>query len=340
MRHALAALLLCAAAASAQTTGFTLGADGQWVEEAGPAAGTDGALLVEARRLMAADEPDKARDLLKPWLKEHAHTENPLLPAMFLARGDACVADDDEYEALYDYEYICRQYPGTPEFVTAVERELEIGIRYVNGLNRKRWGIRWAGARSDGVELLFRVQERLPGSPAAERALLEMGDYYYRTRQHELAVDAYDVFLKLYPRSRYRMQAMLRLVRSYIAGYKGARYDNSGLTDARAVTRNFMLAYPVDAKRAKLDATLVSRIDEAAAAQMLLRARAYERRHDPVSSRATLRRVIEKYPTSAAAGQAARIMKDRGWKMPERPAQPEQPETDPQAAQPDPAGGP
>ena len=336
----LAAILLTTAAATAQTTEFTLGDGGEWVEQAAPAPGSDQALLADARRLIAQDKPGEALDLLKPWIKEHAHTEHPLLPAMYLARGDARVADDDEYEALYDYEYICRQYPGTPEYVTAVERELEIATRYVNGLNRKRWGIRWAGAKGEGVELLLRVQERMPGSGVAERALLELADHYYRGRNYELAEECYDIFIKSYPRSRYRMQAMLRLVRSYISGYKGARYDNSGLTDARAVTQDFMLAYPVDARQAKLDATLINRIDEAAAAQMLVRSRAYERRGDPVSSRATLRRLIEKYPASAAAEEADRLMKERGWEMPAPPAQPDQPAADPQPSQPAPAGGP
>ncbi|MCC6659613.1 MAG: outer membrane protein assembly factor BamD [Phycisphaerales bacterium] len=340
MRYLSVLVLLAALPAWGQTSQFTLGPDGQWVAGQAPEPGSDGAILADARRLLAEGEPGKALDLLKPWLKEHAHTDNALLPAMYLARGDAYVADGDEYEALYDYEYLCRQYPGTPEFITAVERELEIATRYVNGLNRKRFGLRIASATSEGVELLIRVQERTPGSGLAERALLELADYYYRKRDYPMSVESYDIFLKNYPRSRYRMQAMLRLVRSYIANYKGARYDNSGLQEARALTQDFMVSYPLDARRAKLDDSLVSRIDEAAAAQMLVRAHAYDRRRDPVSSRATLRRLIEKYPATAGAERAAGIMKDRGWEMPASSAQPAGPPAVPQPSQPDPGAGP
>src|SRR5690606_32200410 len=116
------------------------------------------------------------------WLEEHEQSDSPLLAQAFLLRGDAVLASGNEYRALYDYERVIIDFPGSPEYARAVERELEIGIRYLHGLRRKLWGIRFAGATDVGEELLVRVQERMPGSALAERAGIELADFYYRTR--------------------------------------------------------------------------------------------------------------------------------------------------------------
>jgi outer membrane protein assembly factor BamD (BamD/ComL family) len=307
-------LLIAGVTARAQSQ-FTLDPSGQWVEQPGPPAGTDEAVVAEARRLLAEGRPGAAIDLLKPWIKEHAHTDHELLPRAYLTRGDAWVADGDEYEALYDYEYVCQQFPGTPEFVTAVERELEIAIRYADGLKHKRWGMRLASSLREGIELLMRVQERMPGSSLAERALIELADHYYKRRKLELASECYEIFLKNFPRSAHRKEAMLRHVITNIAQFNGAKYDATGLLEARALIADFQSAYPVEAQQVGLDDSLVSRVDEALAAQMLDRARSYERRRDPASSRYTLRRLITRYPTSAAAEKATELMGERGWTM-------------------------
>ena len=120
-----------------------------------------------------------------------------------MIRGDATTANGNEYQALYDYEAVIKGFPATEEYRRAVERELEIGIKYVFGLKRKWFGLRWSDATDIGEELLVRTQERLPGDELAERAGIELADYYYRTRELRLASEAYEIFLANFPRSRY-----------------------------------------------------------------------------------------------------------------------------------------
>lgn len=317
----LALILAVGEAACAQGTELHLDASGQWVSRPGPEPGTDEAMLVEARRLLAEGEPSRAYRLVDPWIEEHRRSEHPLLAEAYLIRADALTADDDEYEALYDYELICKRFPGTEEFAKAVERELDIGVRYVNGLKYKRFGFRWMDGTREGVELLIRVQERMPGSRLAERAAIELADHYYRERELELASEMYDIFLKTYPRSEHRKKAMLRRVITNIARFNGARYDATGLVEARALIGEFRDTFPVDAQQAGLDDTLVARLDEALAAQMLDRAKVYERRRDPVSARFMLRKLLKRHPTTGAAERAAEMMDERGWTVSETPAE-------------------
>ncbi len=296
-----------------QSAEFQLGPDGRWVEQPGPAPGSDEAALAEARRLLAEDKPERAKEKLDAWIEERGRSDSPWVAQAHLLRGDALAAMDDTWESLFDYEAVILQFPGSQEFAKAVERELDIGLMYINGATRLQWGFWWVSAYREGVELLIRVQERLPGSALAERAAIELADYYYRERELELAGEAYEVFLKNFPRSEHRSKAMLRRVIVNIARFNGPRYDASGLQEAKGLIAEFNAIYPAEAQRAGLDQELVDRLNESMAAKMLDRARYYERRGDPVSARFTMRRLIERHPTTGSAAEAIAIMNERGW---------------------------
>ena len=250
------------------------------------------------------------------------------MPEALLLRGDARVAAGSEYKALYDYEEIIKLYPGSEQFVIALERELEIGIRYLSGLRRKFLGLRIDPANSTGEELLVRVQERLPGSRLAERAGLELANYYYRRSEMRQAAEAYEIFLVNFPGSEHRKFAMERRIKANIARFKGPRYDATGLIEARLLTEEFIELYPADAERAGLNDALLPWLDEAAASQVLESARWYFRRGDFPAARFTLRRLLRKHGGTAAATEALRIMHERGWIEP-TPTPPTPPDTAP-----------
>jgi len=318
--------LVCAAgssAALAQVEEYTLEDEG-WVESEGlevdPA-------LAEARQALASDQPGRALSILNAWIREHKFTNHPSLPEAYLLRGDAKLANNDEYEALYDYEAIIKQFYGSPEFPKAVEREYEIAKRYVNGLKRKWFGLfRIEGATSLGEELLIRVQERMPGSQLAEMAALELGDYYYRTRDVRMAADMYGIFVVNFPESEHRKYAALRQIFANIASYKGPRYDQSGLTEASVLIEDFQARYPAEAEQAGVTVQLANWVDESAAEHLLDTARWYLRRQDEESARYTLVRLIRAHPHSAAAEEAVSILQARG--LLDEPTRPIQTQTD------------
>lgn len=310
----LAALaLLAAAPASAQQTEFRLNDKGEWVAAESPKPGTDAYTIAEARRALANGHPGEAKRILDPWLTAHDHGDSPYLPEAFLLRGDARTASGDEYEALYDYEAISLQFPGSAEFVKAQERELEIAIRYCHGYKRKFLGLRVTNANSVGEELLVRVQERLPGSRLAEKACIELADFYYRERELKLAAEAYEIFIKNYPSSPWRSKAMQRQIEANIARFKGPRFDASPLVEARTLIQEFSERDPVAARRTGLSDAMVARLDESIAAQMFESGRWYFRRGDDSSAAYTLRRMIARYPATVAAERARELAAAQHW---------------------------
>ncbi len=314
-------LVLCAAlavpTASAQQTTFELDPErGTWVEAEAPEPGTDAWVIAETRRALAAERPADARKQISDWIQINERTDSPWLPEAFMLRGDALVALGKEYKALYDYERVALDFPQSEVFLPTLERELRVGLMYLNGLKRKFLFLRFEDASPIGIELLMRVQERSPGSQLAETAAIELADHFYRVRELELAAEMYGIFLVNYPRSQQREHAMLRQIYANVAQFKGPRYDASSLVEARALIRQFEGEYPDRAEQLGITDALIARLDESAAAQMLATSEWYLRRKDPVSARFTLRRLVIKHDGTVAAARGRDILIDRGWEAP------------------------
>ena len=191
MRHALLILLLSllvgGGSARAQGTEYTLDDFDQWKPQAGPTPLDP--VLQQAQLALANNEPQRAKALAENFLEQ-----NPLSPARaeaLLIKGDALLAMDNEWQALFAYEELARRYATTSVFVPALEREYEIARAYAYGLRRKFFGtFRLIDAGDDAQEILIRIQERLPGSELAEKAGMELADFYFRIRDMPLAADA------------------------------------------------------------------------------------------------------------------------------------------------------
>ncbi len=285
--------------AAAQTS-YELTEDG-FVPVAVPEPGSPAAELAEARRLIASEQPKQAVKLLDDWIESRPN--HPLTVEALLLRGDAKAANGDYYAALFDYEELISFYPASEQFWTALEREYEIGILYTTGTRRKLWGIRWLPAEGEGAELLIRVQERAPGSALGEKASLALADHYFDSSEMQLAADAYDLFLINYPRSELRQWALLRLIHSSLARFRGPEFDATGLIDAGERLRQFRDEYPAAADRIGAEGLLI-RIRESLARRDYASAAWYDRTGQRVSAVLLYRRLIAEYPDAAAARQA------------------------------------
>lgn len=313
---ALAVVLSCACSltANAQISEYKLNDAGEVEKSRQAAPDSDEAFIDSARALLASNQASECLKVMDAWIEKHEFSENPWLPEAYLIRGDARVALNDEYEALYDYEKIIKDYTAAPQFPIALDREYAIARKYVRGMKKKWWfGWRVEDARILGEEMLIRVNERLPSSVLAEKAMMELADFYYRERDLKLAAEAYDIFLTNFPQSDLRERAMQQRVYSYIARFKGPQYDASGLTEAKALIQQYSGKYPLEAEQAGLSDALIARIDESAAAQLLHTAEWYIKKEDPVSARLTMKRLIQAHPGTVAATKAVDEMLKRGW---------------------------
>lgn len=304
----------------ADAGGFTLDpSTGALTAAQPPPPGSDEAVILDARRLIATERFDRAEALLTGFIERTERLGSAWLPDAVLLRGDARLGDGREYDALYDYERVITEFPDSAAFTDAIEREMEIATAYVKGLRRRFLGLRIEGGRLLGEELLIRVQERMPESVMAEEAAIRLADHYFERRDLPLAAEMYGIFARNHPQSEHVARARSREIFSNVAGFKGPRYDASVLIEAGQLIDRYQARYPAEAERAGVTVGLEARIDESAAATRLETARFYFRRGDEPSARFMLERVVREHPRTTAAQVALRTLEERGWLEVDRP---------------------
>jgi outer membrane protein assembly factor BamD (BamD/ComL family) len=303
------------AAAAAQSNRLELSAGSGWNTVPTDTGSLDRRILDLARRLIADDKPHRARRMLNDWIERSDTETNPYAAEAYRLRGDAKLAAGREDRALFDYDTVIQNYPGSSEYPLAVEREVDIAALYLDGLKRRLFGLplRVVSGRGVAREILFIAQERTPGSRLAERAGITLADDYYKTRDLPLAAEQYEVILRNYPNSPYRQRAMRNRIYANIAGFKGPAYDGLGLLESRLLIREFAREYPAEAQRSLLTDAMIARIDESAAAQQLLAARWYLSSDDNAGAAFTLRRLLRDHPGTVAAARALQLLDRKGW---------------------------
>lgn len=268
-----------------------------------PSPATARGTLARAREALAADDARKAQEIADEFIEQHRYTAHPLLAEAYLIRGDAKYQRDRLFEALFDYEFIARVYPGSEHFFTALQREFEIARIYSLGRKRKLLGIPLLPMQDKAEELLIRIQERAPGSRLAERAGKELGDHYFREGQMLLAAEMYSIFLDNFPRSQWAEYARKRQIDANLATFKGPQFDATGLLEAESALVDYQQRLPAAAERHG-STELLGRVDESLAQKSFNAADWYERRGKPISAIYMYSRVITDHPHSATADRA------------------------------------
>ena len=293
---------------------YRLGPDDQWKLESTPAPGSVAAELARARSLLAEGRPDRALNLANRWMQRHPHSV--LAPEAYLIRGESLVGVGDEYEALYDFEFLVRKYPDSEVFSLALQQEYQIAVKYAEGMRRKVFGLRILDATDEAEELLIRIQERLPGSGLAEQAGLQLAALYFRDRRMGLAADAYAVFIDRYPRSTEIPFARRRLIYANIATFKGPQFDIVSLLEAKAELQQLAMRRPAEAERIGAGA-LIQRIEESESVKMLTTAMWYFNEGDPIAAEYTIRQLVQRFPRSASCIRALDLIQPILQQLPE-----------------------
>jgi outer membrane assembly lipoprotein YfiO len=252
--------------------------------------------LVE--RLVDAHRIEDAHELLTPWLKVN-------LKAPDRDRGLFLLAviyfeQDDRLVAFYHLDELMDKYPSSRFFALALQKQYDIADAFLSGYKRRFLGLHILSAEEEGIEMLYRVQERSPGSAIAERALLRTADYYFRTSQFDLAADAYGAFARAYPRSPDVSYVKLREAFSSLAQFRGVRYDATPLLDARSQFLEVLDKYPDLAAEENVK-DRIERIDNTLADKLYITGEFYVRTHKPAAAAYVYRYMLQRYPQAPVA---------------------------------------
>lgn len=256
-----------------------------------------------------------ARRLLINWIRRNK-TSAVRDRAVFLL-GQANFLLNKRMNAFYNYDELLDLYPASRYFYSALQRQYDIADAYLDGYRDKFLGIPLFDSTIQATEMLFRIQQRAPGSPLAEKALLRTADYYYADAEYDLAEDTYAAYVRSYPRSPYLPRVRLRQAFSALAQFRGVLFDATPVIDARQQLVNLAEDYPQIAREENVPA-LLARIDAALSKKLLATADFYRRTNKPTASAYHCRYLLQKFPQSPEA-QTAR---ERLARMPAATAAP------------------
>ena len=302
---ALLLALLTVPSAAQTTQAWKYTGPGQWTPQAPRTQPTtqliENPTLDKVDRLLARKQHGPARKIVLDWLKKHPKAPDRDRGLFLLAEG--YYQYGDRTRAFYHLDELMDYFGESRLFYPALEKQYQIADAYLRGYKNRLFGLPILGAQEDGVEMLFRIQERAPGSPLADRALLRTADYYYDHAEYDLAADAYGFYARRYPRSPLIGRVLLRRAFASLAQFRGLNYDVTPLVDAKAQLEAFRTAFPEMAEQENVTA-VTERINATLAAKLYHTAGFYRRTREPRAAAYTYRYLISRYPESREAGRA------------------------------------
>jgi tetratricopeptide (TPR) repeat protein len=293
----------------------------QWVDRPAEATAAPADELGQARADLAEGKPGKARALLNRWLKQPPDEER-YYEAVFLL-GETYFESRDFWRAVNQYNQVAENTSGEL-FHQANQRSVDVARAFLSGQKRIVWRILRLPAYDEGVEILDRVWERVPGTRLGELALKLKADYYFNHGDLDLAQDEYANLAQQYPSGRYVQLAMLRTAEAAQAAFPGIRFDDRPLLDAEERYRQTLSTFPTYAERERVPERLEG-IRRQRAEKDLDIARWYERTRQPGAAEFYYRRILEDWPDTLAARQARTRLRALGVRLEEAPT----PESEP-----------
>lgn len=292
------------AAVAAEPKSWEFGGRGKWAEVQSPASQPVSNLTLDkAEQHLSAGDASAAEKLVVAWVKTPGNQAAPDRDRALFLLADAYYRGDERVKAFYQLDELLDTYPESRFFAPALERQYAIADEYLNGYKDKLLGMRVVGQDDKAIDMLFRVRERAPGSPLAERALLRTADYYFATSQFDFAGDAYQAYARAYPRSPEMGKVKLRQALSSLAQFRGTKFDSTPLIDARAQFEDLKVRYPDVAQQADVQ-KFIDTINRTLARKLLGTADFYRRTNKPKAAAYSLLTLVATYPTTAEADQA------------------------------------
>lgn len=278
--------------------------------------------LERAGQLVARNSNQAAKKVLVAWLKQNP--THPLRDRGLYLLGLANFQYGDRVMSFYNFDELLDKFPESKYFYPALDRQYEIADAFLSGYKRRFLGVPLLNAEDEAIEMMFRIQQRSPGSPLAEKALKRTADFYYADAQYDLAADAYQAFADRYRRSPDMPQVRLKKAFAQLAQFTGTRFDPTPVINARTSLEEIAVDYP-DLARQENVAAVIERIDAALARKVYQQAKFYERTHEPRAAAYQFQYLIKNYPASAEAERA----KVELARLPESARTPVEPATKP-----------
>ena len=262
--------------------------------------------LSRVEDLITAGRYSDASKRAVAWLL--ANKTSPMRDRGLFLNAEALYRYGDRVRSFYYLDELMDTYPESRLYYSALEKQYQIADEFLPSDTHRPYKSRFlgmpvVGREDEAIEMMYRIQQRSPGSPLAEKSLLRTADYYYADGQYDLAGDAYAAYVRAYPRSPLLPRVRLRGAYANLAQFRGPKFDATPAIDARAQLTEVRALYPDLAAQENIQG-LMDRVDREFARKLLLTGDFYKRTNQPAGAVYLYRSVVNNYPNSPEAGEA------------------------------------
>ncbi len=234
-----------------------------------------------------------------------AYKESPEAAEAQYYLGRCAEESGDYYKAFREYRKTVQTYPSTKRFDEILEREYQIGNYFLAGKKRKLFGtVAVIPARDKAVEVFQAIVDDGPFSEYGQLAQYKAGLAHVALRDYEAAVGAFEQVISRYPDSPLIDDARFQIAQASLKGTFRAGYDQSPTDLALRELDAFLREYP-QSELSDEAARRLKELRERRAQHEYQVAQFYERRRHPESARIYYETIVDRYPQTARAPQAA-----------------------------------
>ncbi|MEI8293345.1 MAG: outer membrane protein assembly factor BamD [bacterium] len=207
-------------------------------------------------------------------------------------------------KAFNAYQNLVTQYPDTPEFERAVNRQVAIANDYLAGKKVKLLGVSFLSGTDRAEEMFASIIQNAPYSKNAPIAQFNLGLTYERQNRVQEAAKAYQGVLDRYPNSSIADDAMYQIGYIYMRlGQSGKTNDLSALLTAKHTFEDFLIQYPNSEKAAQAKDN-VALLSTKESGDLISIAKFYDRSKNHRAAAIYYNDVIRRAPTSKEASTA------------------------------------
>jgi outer membrane assembly lipoprotein YfiO len=257
--------------------------------------------LDRVEELLRQNRSKSAEKLAVSWVV--AHKGHPARDRGLYLIAQALYQYGDRIKSFYYLDELLDEYPESRLFVPALEFQYKIADAYLNGYKRRFLGVPMFDASDEAIEMLYRIQQRTPGSQLAERSLLRTANYYYSNQDYDFASDTYAAYMRTFPRSPGIERVKLRYAYALYAQFKGPKFDATPVIDSRQQLRQIIGQYPRLAQEENIP-SLVAQLDRNLARKLYVTGDFYRRTNQPAGAAYTFKYLTKAYPQTPEAQSA------------------------------------
>lgn len=240
------------------------------------------------------------------------------------------------FKAHDSYERLYADYPATAYKEKLTRREYEIAQIWLAQTDAQApadkklpWYARFDGrlpvidTQGSGLKALEHARQNDPDGPLADKAAIEIADFYMKRNDFETAAVYYDEFIRDFTakKSPHLQYAQLAAIDARMKSYYGPEYDSSCLEKARGLVKATMDTFPErQASFEKLYLTL-DHINDAEAEKTYRIGLYYKKVKKVASAEYYLGKVPQRWPNSPWAVKAKTELAELA-KMPRKPSKP------------------